>query len=270
METNATRYPVAVTSLYAMAAAMRGLRCTPNAETLHDLQTQDPLVPMYEITGETCAEEAESAMRTLDEICDRLRRLHAAYGEWREFDAGAYFDLTLPQSRRLVRVSERASTVHVTFFADLLLPTFRAVEHFWFYGFCPAYWKMVESLRSDHEPSQLVSEFAQQVQPEMVRLWTHVRDIVNQVRAWMRETGSYLIAFLCEEEPARWRHVWRQEPVRAIEPLLQPSFHELATLTLSTEFPLPARRQPGRLRRLRNNRSRGRPSQFLQWRRLDG
>ena len=62
------------------------------------------------------------------EIADRLRRLAAAYGEWAEFDACAYFDLRREQAARLVRVVERVSTVHVTFYADALLPSFQAAE----------------------------------------------------------------------------------------------------------------------------------------------
>ena len=112
---------------------------------------------MYEVSGQSSAEEAASAVQALEDISDRLRRLHGAYGEWRQFDAGAYFDLSHAQTRRLVRVSERVSTVHVTFFADLLLPSFRAAEHYWYYCFCPSYWTMLDGLRTSSEPSDLVS-----------------------------------------------------------------------------------------------------------------
>ena len=115
----------ALTSVLALAATMRAMDCTPGAETLHDLYTHDALVPLYDVSGESSADEAASAVQALEDISDRLRRLHDAYGEWREFDAGAYFDLSHAQTRRLVRVSERVSTVHVTFYrrpAAALLP----------------------------------------------------------------------------------------------------------------------------------------------------
>ncbi len=114
MEANAAPTPAALTSVLAMAATIRAMRCTPGAETLHDLHTHDSVVPMYEVSGQSSAEEAASAVQALEDISDRLRRLHGAYGEWRQFDAGAYFDLSHAQTRRLVRVSERVSTVHVT------------------------------------------------------------------------------------------------------------------------------------------------------------
>lgn len=247
-----------------MAATMRGMSCTPGAETLSDLHRHDSFVPMYEITGESSSDEAAAAVCALDEISDRLRRLRWAYGEWREFDAGAYFDLSLAQARRLVRVTERVSTVHVSFYADLLLPSFRNVEHYWFYRFCPAYWQMVESLRTGTEPSHSVNTFTHQVQPEMIRLWTRLCEVVNKSYALLRGSSSYLIAYLCEEERGRWQQALAHEPADGTDLLPQAEIGALPTLSLSIEFPLPAGRQPGRLRRLRSNRAQRRPARFLR------
>lgn len=246
------------------------MTCAPRSETLHDLHTHDPLVPMYEVDGESPEEESVAAVRALEEISDRLRRLHAAYGEWAEFDAGAYFDLGLAQTRRLVHVSERVSRVHVTFFGDLLLPSFRRAEHYWYYGFCPAYRQMLHGLRTATEPSDLVNAFTQQAQPQMIRLWNRLLEVVNKARAVIQQESAFLLAYLCEEERARWQHAWRQEPAGALALELRHDLRSLPTLTLSTEFPLPPSRQPGRLRRLRINRARGRPPRFLRWGTLDG
>jgi hypothetical protein len=270
MEASTTPAPAPLTSVLAMAATLRGKKCTPGVESLHDLHRQDPVVPVYEVSGATVAEEATSALRVLDYVGDRLRRLHAAYGEWHDFDAGAYFDLSHAQAHRLVRVSERASTVHVTFFADLLLPSFRGVEHYWFYDFCPSYWKMTDALRNGTEPAEPVREFARQVQPEMIAKWSRLCDVVRQAHVHLYDDQGYLVAYLCQEERARWQLLWKRQPASSADPLIRSEIDALPTLTLSTEFPLPASRQPGRLRRLRNNRARRSPSWFLHWRSLDG
>lgn len=270
MEAAGIPTPPALTSVLALAATLRAMDCTPGAETLHDLYTHDALVPLYDVSGESSADEAASAVQALEDISDRLRRLHDAYGEWRQFDAGAYFDLSHPQTRRLLRVSERVSTVHVTFYADLLLPSFRAAEHHWYYCFCPSYARLLDALRSHTEPADAVNDFTQRAQPEMIRLWTRLYDVVQRAYAQIQGESAHLYAYLCNEERARWTQSWHRAPASAIDPLLVADVGRLPTLTLSTEFPLPASRQPGRLRRLRTNRLRGGPARFLRGSALDG
>ena len=104
----------------------------------------------------------------------------------------------------------------------------------------------------------------------MDRLWRRVCDVVRQAYALLQENSAHLIGYLCEEERARWQRPVSMRAEAASDFLYMPDVHSLPTLTLSTEFPLPPGRQPGRLRRLRNNRARGRPSQFLRGRALDG
>jgi hypothetical protein len=262
--------PTPLTSVLALAATMRSMNCVSGAESLQDLHSNDPLVPVYDVAGSCVEEEAASAARVLEDVGERLRRLHAAYGEWQEFDAGAYFDLSHAQTRRLVRVSERATTVHVTFFADLLLPSFRSAEHCWFLAYCPSYWRMTEALRSDTDPAQKVREFSRRVQPEMIAKWTRLCDVARRVHSLLSEDQTHLIAYISLEERMRWRPFWNREPASGVDPQLRAQVDTLSTLTLSTEFPLPATRQPGRLRRLRNNRLRRNPTRNLRWRRLDG
>lgn len=269
MEAAGTATPPVLTSVLALAVAMRALNCTPAAETLHDLHTHESVVPLYAVSGGSIADEAASAVQALEDISDRMRRLHDAYGEWREFDAGAYFDLSYAQTRRLVRVSERVSTVHVTFYADLLLPSFRAAEHHWYYCFCPSHARMLHALRTHTEPADAVDDFTQHAQPEMIRLWTHLHDVMQHAYAQIQGESVQLYAYLCNEERARWTQLWQRRRASAIDPLLVADVERLPTLTLSTEFPLPASRQPGRLRRLRTNRTRGGPARFLRGSALD-
>ena len=270
MEVTAAPSPVTITSVPALAAAMRTLVYAPVVQPLHALLNHDPLVPMYEVTGDSQHAEAVALVRALEEIGERLRRLHAAYGEWKEFDTGAYFDLSPAQTQRLVRVSERVSAVHVTFFVDLLLPSFRHAEQYWHDRFCPAYWQMMDGLRAAEEPSRQVNTFTRQVQPQMIQRWASLCAVVQRARTLMEQDSAYLVAYISEEERARWRHAWHQDPTIGLNQRLQPDLPSVPTLTLSTEFPLPTRRQPGRLRRLRTNRSRGRPSRHLHWQALDG
>lgn len=232
-------------------------------EPLQTLFAHDEPVAMYEVNGSDVEQEANSALQSLEEIADRLSRLRLAYGEWKEFDAGAYFDLTHAQTNRLVRVSERVSTVHVTFYADLLLPSFHAVESCWYDVYCPTYWRMIDGLRTGSTPAEAVDRYSEDAQPEMIERWHKLSSVVQQTRTEAIKERDYLIAYLSLEETARWAREWRKRPVRSIADELLPSLQSLSTLTLATEFPLPAGRQPGRLRRLRTNRERGRPQRFV-------
>src|SRR4029079_18100240 len=83
------------------------------------------LVPMYQVPDGADGEEAVAAAHVVSAISERLRRLATAYAEWDTFDAPAYFDLSEAHSADMVRLVERVSTVHVVFFADLLLPSFQ-------------------------------------------------------------------------------------------------------------------------------------------------
>lgn len=82
--------------------------------------------------------EAESGAHAIRHVIDRMQRLRGAYGEWQHFDAPAYFDLTQEQAGILVAVAERVTAVHVTFFADLLFPSFRAALRLWAGEVAPA------------------------------------------------------------------------------------------------------------------------------------
>ncbi|HRW47548.1 MAG TPA: hypothetical protein P5333_08505, partial [Caldilinea sp.] len=118
----------AVVSVPALAAALR--RCEqgnpiPPAGATLDAQQ---LVPMYRLAPGTVADEAHAAAQLVNEVGERMRRLAGAYGEWRLFEAGPYFDLSPAQVALLIHLSERVSTVHAVFFVDPLLPAFQAAH----------------------------------------------------------------------------------------------------------------------------------------------
>jgi hypothetical protein len=58
------------------------------------------------------------------------------------------------------------------------------------------------------------------------------------------------------EERARWRWAWARPAALGVAPALLPALDDVPTLTLAVDFPLPAARQPGRLRRLRRSYAR--------------
>jgi len=251
--------PFAITSTPALAAALRVAACDAPHQPSAALFRRERLVPMYRIKRLAPAAEAAAAAHVLAETAERLRRLGPAYAEWREFDACAYFDLLPAQAHRLVRISERVATVHVTFYADLLLPSFRSAERYWAETFCPAYRRMTHSLAQSAEPLPAVLKFQDVVQPRMVKRWLALQEILEQTRRLLDEDASFLAANGSEDERARWRQIWRQRPAAGLDPRLQPALPSLPTLTLSVDFPLPPYRQPGRLRRLRTNRTRRQP-----------
>jgi hypothetical protein len=247
-----------LTSAPALAAAMRqtdrDIYLSPIYRVLHSSK----VTPMYRIGGHSAEKEAHSAANVLTEIADRLRRLESAYGEWKHFDAEAYFDLPSRQVSRLVKVSERVSTVHTTIFMDLLLPSYQRTEAFWFRQFRRDYQALHNNLTYGTEPLPDVARFYEQSQPRMAAYWQHLLNVIEGARAALDTDAGFLAVNGGEDERARWCKAWTQSPARGLDQRLMPLPQNIPTLTLSFDFPLPASRQPGRLRRLRLNRERGR------------
>jgi hypothetical protein len=225
-------------------------------------QQEDGLVQMYRISSgqtTTVGEEAQAAAHVLVAVADRLRRLSSAYGEWGRFDAEAYFDLSEAQATRLVRVVERVSTVHVTFFADLLLPAYQAAEVFWQESYRPQYRLLRTQLRNGGAQQSLldpVMAFADHCQPQMVDHWTRLIQTIEQTRRLLGDEVGFWAANGSAEERACWQWAWQQPPAPGVAPGLLPELPAIPTLTLAVDFPLPAYRQPGRLRRLRLSQAR--------------
>ncbi len=248
----------AITSVPALAAALRQTDLGPSARPFRTILRTTPLAPMYRIHGQSAEEEVLAAVYVLAEIAERLRRLGSAYGEWVHFDAGAYFDLTSEQVARLIRISERVSTVHVVFFADLLLPSFQAAEAFWYKRFRPDYHVLQAELVYATEPGGQAVRFYESSQLRMADRWLRLVEVVDDTRRVLGGDIGFMGANGGEDERARWRHVWERTPALGLAPELAPVLQNIPTLTLSMDFPLPAIRQRGRLRRLRQSRERRR------------
>ncbi|MFN8490310.1 MAG: hypothetical protein U0350_22170 [Caldilineaceae bacterium] len=246
---------VTVTSTIQSAPAIGAALRTMDRGAFHTvsvgLQRQDALVPMYHVGNHTRDQEAETAIHVISSIAERLRRLGTAYGEWDTFDAPAYFDLSLNQANHLVKVVERVNTVHVTFFADLLLPSFQHVVTYWAEEFAPVYQQL-------YQQPALGPHFLQEVQPGLVDRWQHLLAVIQQARRILTTDVGFLATNGGQEERERWRRWWQTAPAPGLDRALTPDLSQVPTLTLSFDFPLPASRQPDRLRRLRQNRERRR------------
>lgn len=263
--------PAVLTSIPALAAALRHPQPQRRvAAPLRALLRYEPLVPMYQVTTGTVDEEAQAAAHVLLTVAERLRRLTSAYGEWAQFDAAAYFDLTQPQLERLVRVVERVTTVHVLFAADQLLPSFQTAAAYWQERFCPGYGEARAQLALDDAATQSAAQstaqsateaeavwrFADLIQPQMVEHWQRLVATVKATRGQLDQEIGFWATNGGNEERARRRSAWAQAPAPGVDAALLPELAEVPTLTLAIDFPLPAYRQPGRLRRLRRSHTR--------------
>lgn len=191
---------------------------------------------MYRI--EPGAGEVAGTVRAIEDIGERLRRLGSAYGEWQHFEPEPYFDLRPHQAAVLLHIAERVSTVHAVCFVDTLLPSFQAALRFFLDAYVPA-------RRAGDDV--LVSAV-------MVDKWQQLTGVLRSVRDALTGDAAFLGMNASGEERSRWAAYW-QGPLPSGSPAtLTPALAETPTLTLAVTFPLPAYRQPGRLRRLRRAR----------------
>ena len=209
-------------------------------------------VQVYRVQGgasNSVDAEAESAAHAVRHAIDRLHRLAAAYGEWKDFDPAAYFDLTATQAGLLVQASERVTAVHITFYTDLLLPSFRQAVETWALVFAPAWQRRQESGEA-HEA------FFGQAQPLLVEQVRRAQAVVERTRRRLLGEIGYLAANGANEERWRWMPPAEPASMPPLAPVLLLDAHSVPTLTLTSDFPLPLARQPGRQRRLRRHRAR--------------
>lgn len=241
----------AVRSVPALAASFRCIdRCALPVSTTQIFSTR-PLSPAYQLQNHTMAKEAQTAINTIAQVADKLRRLATAYGEWTEFDIPAFFDLWPEHAPYLVQIEERVSTVCVTFYADMLLPSFQRVEQYWAQEFFPAYQSARPFLHGCAEQSSFSAHFLEFEQPKLIAYWEKILTIVAEARRTLWNDIGFLAAAAGAEEKANWQWAWRTRPALGLDERLLPDLRQLPTLTLIVEFPLPAYRQPGRVRRLR-------------------
>ncbi|MCB0045719.1 MAG: hypothetical protein KDD92_09830 [Caldilineaceae bacterium] len=252
--------PQLITSLPGLAAAMRsadamrsGRFLLPDLEVLRN----SALTPMYRVRGETPEAEAAAAAGAMGELIERIRRLSQAYGEWRRFDAGAYFDLTAEQTANLLYLRERVNTVHLRFAADLLLPSLRTALDFWAAEYAPARMALAAAIHAG-APDRLPAQHRRDaIASHMGVLWQRTEAAVILTRELLADDIGYMSMRGAEDERARWR-AYNAEEVSAPAEEFSPGSAAVPSLTLIFDFPLPAARQSGRLRRLRRNRTRRR------------
>lgn len=230
-----------ILSLPALAATLRTLGGAVNPLPTPAVLEPHLLTPMYRVQHGDIEQEANSAARLVSDLAERLRRLASAYGEWEEFEVEPYFDLYGEQTALLVHISERVSTVHVTFFADAVLPSFHIA---------------VDYLAQNLAPARFLNGGYVAAQATMSEHWQHLVAVVQRTREHLAHDAGFLAANGAGEERSRWRSAWQSSAPEGLLPSLAPALAETPTLTLSIEFPLPAYRQPGRLRRLRRAQQR--------------
>lgn len=234
---------MSILSTPALAAALRTLG--RSADPLPTPPVLEPhlLTPMYRIGSGSIAHEAASAARLASDLAERLRRLAGAYGEWRSFEPEPYFDLYGEQAELLVKIAERVSTVHVTVYVDALLPSFQAA---------------VDCLALEMAPARFRNGAYTAAQAAMSERWLRLLVVLSTTREQLAHDAGFLASNGASEERSRWRAAWQRPQPAGLAPALAVSLAETPTLTLSVEFPLPAARQPGRLRRLRRAQQRHR------------
>jgi hypothetical protein len=250
---------ITINSIPALAAAIRTVDRDLFAPRTSRMLAGEKLVPMYRVRDISPDSETRDSLRVVEHVVDRLRRLAEAYGAWQDFDVGAYFDLTEDQASRLVMVTERVSTVHVVFQTDLLIPTFRSAIAFWAGQFVAAHsssFSRIDSPWRAGAPLAFDDDFALDTQPSMLTRWNRLLGVVEEVRATLVDDPGFVATLATQETQMRWRRLWASAPAEGLSQQLRPDLMSIPTLTLSFDFPLPAHRQPGRLRRLRLNRER--------------
>jgi len=240
-----------IRSLPGLAAGIRQTDHFALPVSVAAILEQGVLVPVYQVEGDTAEREASAAAETIGVVADKLRRMMAAYGEWSVFDAPAYFDLYPAQTALLLHISERVSTVHVTFYADLLLPSFRRAERIWAEEFFPAYQAARPFTRHIRHSSAYSTHFTEIDQPKLLAYWERLWAVVTAARTILSEDIGFLASSGGNDERNRWRAVWQKAPAPGLDARLLPPLETIPTVTLTVEFPLPGYRQPGRVRRLR-------------------
>jgi hypothetical protein len=230
-----------ILSTPALAATLRTLGRLDSPPPAPPVLEPHLLTPMYRISGDSILQEATAAAHLVSDLAERLRRLAAAYGEWRTFEPEPYFDLYGEQAQLLVHIAERVSTVHVAFYVDALLPSFQAA---------------VDCLAHELAPARFQNGAFALAQAAMSERWSRLLAVLQAAREQLAHDTGFLAFNGANEERSRWRAAWQVPPPAGLAPLLAPPLLATPTLTLTIEFPLPAYRQPGRLRRLRRARQR--------------
>ncbi len=231
----ATTVSPAIVSAPALAAALQRWRLSQPFPPWDEALAPRALAPMYRLSAGSVADEVKSASQLVGDVAERLRRLTRAYGEWRIFEAGPYFDLTPAQVALLTRIVERAATVHVVFYVDALLPTFQSLH---------AYAAAMPTA------AMLSTEHAGMIYATLAGHWQRMLEVIDGVRSSLRHDINFLAFNGAREEQERWARLQPGAARHSDAPWSSIRVAACPTLTLAVDFPIPAFRQPGRKRRL--------------------
>ena len=179
--------------------------------------------------------EADAMAHVLRRLSDHLQRLSHAFGEWQNFDAGAYFDLYPKQAEVLVNTRAMGRMTRITFFGDLLIPRFQLAEHYFVETFAPSYRAAFPVGREPDRQGPAMQLFRDEVEPEMARRWRHLC-LVAQVLLWtLKNELDYLVVTDGEEEMFNWRPAWHRPGCPELVPGLLPAWETLTTFTMAVQ-----------------------------------
>ncbi|MEX1020182.1 MAG: hypothetical protein WDZ49_11010 [Litorilinea sp.] len=97
--------------------------------------------------------------------------------------------------------------------------------------------------------------FFDEIQPTMIAHWLRALTVARYTRRLLSDDPTFWALNAANDERLRRRWAWRMRPAPGIAAPLLPQLTDIPTLTLAIDFPLPAARQSGRLRRLRRSRA---------------
>jgi len=173
-------------------------------------------------------------------LTDRLSRLPRVWNEWEEFDPEAFFDLYPEQAEVLVDIRETRNRVRATFFADVLVPTFREAEIYWLEHVVPALHVAQPVLlgqgaqRMDPASETWANLVAYELAPEMEEHVYRAAQEIQSVRELLYEWGD--VSFLTTAAGGRERRRLLQSSNGHMSPRLKERLRLIPSLTLELTF----------------------------------
>ncbi len=226
----------------------------PGISTTKRIHTR-PLAPVYRVKSRWSEERRVRALaQAIGVINDRLSRLPRVWHEWEEFDPGAFFDLYPEQVDVLVDIQASRRRVRVTFYADLLVPSFQEAETFWVNEVIPALHVAQPSLLAarptgEDPASEVWAQLvARELGPEMEQRLYRAAQEIQAVRNLLYERGDVTFLATMVDVGDRER---LPRPVRGGQALLAERLRLIPTLTLQLTFPTNLREQQARGQALR-------------------
>ncbi len=192
----------------------------------------DAIVPAYLVPS--TADSRHRIHRLADAVAilaERLQRLQAALPFWRQFDAGAYFDLRPAQVQTMVHIERLGAVLDITIYADLLSPAFHVAESYWAHSYCPAFYAASVSSVDD----AFKRYFQQHTQPAMQAYLDAARDEIAAAGNLLYQRGDLTFLAAAAAPDEQQRHSLPLDSV-AYDALILPP--HLPSLTLSRSFDL--------------------------------